>query len=137
MTTRLAFLVPLAGLALAVLVGLMAVVQVLNDGLSSGLPDRVTHFRGHNRVRYYTHTSLARLVSPFDDRVATLQWWRAAAHTRSDREVEEVVSGLAAVRRRDPSMLERTLCPYVAEGLAGTQDAVARRLPLRCDARVS
>ena len=132
MWTRLAFAIPLIALGLAGALALVTAWEILGDGLQSPLPPAITRFRGHDRARYHAHTLIARVLGRIQPEVAAVQWVRAAAHVRSDREIETVTAGLtAAVARAGDQEAAEFVCPRLG-GLNEVQRTAMRRARLDC-----
>lgn len=132
MRTRLAFAIPVIALVAAFGIGLLAAWEIAGIGLESGLPPSITRFRGSDRARYAIHATLARALGRVRPELAAIQWVRAAAHVRSDRDVEAVAAGLSAtVARGGPDPVASFVCPRLG-GVNATQQALMERARLRC-----
>ena len=134
MSLRIVVMVSLLTLLLIGTVAGRAVVGIVTNGLETGLPDGIRRFPGHHQVRYFTHTSLARILTSVDPQVAALQWWRAAAHAQSEEQINTVVTGLSVAKQRSQEAggIEDALCPHLAEGDQPAHLTAVERVPLRC-----
>ena len=137
----------IAGVSLSVVV-LVALVALAADARTIvsantpnatgalGFPSWLDRLTQRSSIAYPTHAALATMLeaAKLSPAATSVQWFKAAAHTRSDAETEQAARGISAALMRDgdDDRALRTLC--LLGDLANVDQArVIRRVDPNCD----
>ena len=104
------------------------------------LPRVLSGIKARDEIAYPAHVLLGSILERVgcDPTATALQWLKAAAHARSDRDARHAAAGIASARGRAPAGTDFRvrLCSYVGKGFARPEQAPAAALAdLSCDAR--
>jgi len=110
--------------------------QVLNATRTLDFPDWLDGLTRRSRIAYPAHAAVGTVLEVVHASPAatSMQWFKAAAHARSEPELERAAQGITDALARDDEndRARRTLCTVSALGNAG-QNQVFDRLQLPCD----
>ncbi len=100
---------------------------------------RLHHVEQRDGLAYPFHAAMGTLFSrtPLSPAVAGLHWMKAAAHARSDAELQMAAAGIEAARERESPQgeLEANLCASLARGAVNSRQVAAlARTDLPCAA---
>jgi hypothetical protein len=87
-------------------------------------------------ARYWFHAILGRSLEEArcNPAASGLQWFKAAAHARTERQLARTVSGITRdlARSRPPDDTRAVLCEWARAGMAPAQTQAIARAGLRC-----
>jgi hypothetical protein len=101
------------------------------------IPTHVTTAKGNDGFAYSAHAGLGTALEAFrcSPTATGLQWLKAAAHARSEREASRAASGLAVARERSGAgeQWQSALCGFLGDGSVSPGQALALdEAGLRC-----
>lgn len=109
--------------------GVRVCVEPLDVSGTTRLPAEVASIKNRDDIAYPAHVILGTVLERLgcQPTATALQWFKAAAHARTDAELELTAQGIVAATRRSRSAseIETIFCAAVANGMAGAKQATA------------
>jgi hypothetical protein len=113
----------------AIAAGVRICTEPLDVSGTTRVPAEIDLVKSRDDVAYSAHGILGTLLERLGCQPAAtaVQWLKAAAHARTEAELERAARGIFAARQRSQSasQLEVDFCSAVAQGIAGPRQATA------------